>query len=129
MPCACKKPHLALSERELKARVFLFSNSAQDVAMSAIRHGAFALKLELASCNAIERRNPRGSESNSVPSNSTVESDADSSSIESPERRSTPPSMDFNASCVNVGLALASRIDGAETEGERAYDCHRAFQS
>ena len=40
--------------------------------------------------------------------------------MEEPERSNTPPSMALSCSCVMLAVALASKMEGAETVGDFA---------
>ena len=68
----------------------------------------------------MESRRPRGLSSKVGPLKDVDSREATKSSIEEPERSSTPPSMALSCSCVMVAVADASRMDGAETDGDFA---------
>ena len=94
------------------ARTQRLVNSAHDVATMAIRKGALESNFDEASYRARESRTPFGSSSNVVPENVSAANSAVSPGIESEESNTMPPSIALSWSCVMVGFADASKMDG-----------------
>ena len=117
-PWACKKPHLSSSSMALRARVQRLENSAHEVATMAIRIGDEASNPFDAAWRVLDNRMPFGSSSKVAPLKFRLPSVALSSSMLEEERSNIPPSMAFNSSCVMLGRASSSKIDGASVEME-----------